>query len=280
MSESATGADVIAGSMGHHRAGAARLNASLEVQKVLETDVNVVDWSDALDLIFEWAGQRLSRGVAACNAHSLVTAVGSQEFRQVLNGMHLVTPDGMSVVWLMRLLGRGGQQRVNGPDLMFKICERAALEGLGVFLYGNTDSTLARLQAKLLAVFPTLRIVGAVAPPFRALTQEEDRQVVEQINNSGASIVFVSLGCPKQEAWTFSHLGRVRGVILGVGAAFDFLAGVRPRAPLWLQRCGLEWSYRMIREPLRLGPRYVVTNSLFLIYAVRQLARSRGWGSR
>ena len=147
----------------------------------------------------------------------------------------------------------------------------AAIKGEPVFLLGSTVATLAALVDKLKLAYPALMIAGAVSPPFRSATAAEDAAIVAQINASGAGSVWVSLGCPKQEKWMLSHRGRVHAVMLGVGAAFDFIAGAKPRAPAWMQNAGLEWLHRLANEPGRLWRRYLVTNSRFVIGAARQL---------
>jgi N-acetylglucosaminyldiphosphoundecaprenol N-acetyl-beta-D-mannosaminyltransferase len=244
-------------------------------QTVLTTPIDVIDWERTLDLVMAWGARREPRAVAMCNAHSLVTAQRDPEFGRVLAEMDLATADGMSVAWVMRKLGRHGQQRVNGPDLMWRCCERAEREGQSIYLCGNTPETLERLVNRLREQFPALRIAGSCSPPFRALTDHEDRQIVADINGSGANLVFVSLGCPKQERWIRDHSRRVAAVMIGVGAAFEFHSGVRPRAPQWMQQAGLEWFYRMMREPRRLTGRYFSTNLAFILASTRQLRRDR-----
>ena len=187
----------------------------------------------------------------------------------------MATPDGAPIAWMLRRLGFKGQARINGPDLMWRYCKQAAQSAEPIYLYGGTLQTLDLLQRRLLEHFPTLKIVGAYSPPFRPLSEDEDATVVEAINDSGAKIVWVSLGCPKQEIWMAAHRGRVNAVMVGVGAAFDYHAGTIRRAPVWMQNYGLEWLYRLMSEPRRLWRRYFVTNSLFLIGAVRQLIGSR-----
>jgi N-acetylglucosaminyldiphosphoundecaprenol N-acetyl-beta-D-mannosaminyltransferase len=247
-------------------------------QTVLSTPIDVIDWERTLDLLMAWGARRESRAVAMCNAHSVVTARRDPEFGRVLADMDLATADGMSVAWLMRRLGRDGQQRVNGPDLMWRCCERAEQEGQSIYLFGNTPETLQRLVQCLGERFPALRIAGTHAPPFRALTEDEDRRVVADINGSGANLVFVSLGCPKQEHWIHEHSRRIAAVMIGVGAAFEFHSGIRPRAPQWMQDTGLEWFYRMICEPRRLTGRYFSTNLSFILGAAEQLRLDRRKG--
>lgn len=209
--------------------------------------------------------------VCICNVHSVVRAWQETEFGRVVNEADMATPDGAPVAWMLRRLGHAGQQRINGPDLMWRYCEQAQLRGEPIFFYGGTEETLARMRVMLLAAFPGLKIVGAISPPFRALTPDEDATIVDQINASGAGVVFVSLGCPKQELWMAAHRGRVHAVMIGVGAAFDFHAGTTRRAPRWMQNSGLEWLHRLLSEPRRLGKRYFVTNSLFIFAAAKQL---------
>jgi len=242
---------------------------------VLGVPIDVISWSDALKNISQWSLNSESRVVCICNVHSVVTASRDAAFSRVVNEADMATPDGAPVAWMLRRLGHVGQQRINGPDLMWRYCERAAQSNEGIFLYGGTLKTLDLLQRKLHENFPTLRIVGAYSPPFRSLSEDEDAAVVKAINESGAGVVWVSLGCPKQELWMAAHRGRINAVMVGVGAAFDYHAGTIQRAPLWMQHCGLEWLYRLISEPRRLWQRYLVTNSLFLIGAVRQLIGSR-----
>lgn len=244
-------------------------------QRVLETQIDVVDWTHAVETIMAWGARRESRAVAMCNAHSLVTAQRDLDFRRVLEEMDMATADGMSVAWLMRRLGRRNQLRINGPDLMWRCCQRAEREGQSVFLFGNTTSALDLLQQRLSAQFPALRFAGSLSPPFRPLTEEEERATIAEINASGANLVFVSLGCPKQERWINANSRRVAAVMIGVGAAFEFHSGLRRRAPTWMQGAGLEWLFRLLCEPRRLSSRYFSTNSSFILGAVSQLLRDR-----
>jgi N-acetylglucosaminyldiphosphoundecaprenol N-acetyl-beta-D-mannosaminyltransferase len=172
---------------------------------------------------------------------------------------------------MLRRLGFPDQQRINGPDLMWKYCEVAAGRDESIFLYGGMPETLEILQSCLKQVFPNLTVAGAYSPPFRALTAEEDDAIVQKINASGAGTVWVSLGCPKQEIWMMQHRGRVNAVMIGVGAAFDYHAGTIIRAPFWMQQSGLEWLHRLWSEPGRLWKRYLVTNTLYIVKATWQL---------
>ena len=238
---------------------------------VLSAPIDVLTWEHALARISSWAAQRESRYVCICNAHSVVTAGQDAAFGRVVQEADMATPDGAPVAWMLRKLGYAHQQRINGPDLMWKYCEQAAQRGESIYLYGGMPETLEILQRRLADVFPGLRVAGAYAPPFRVATNEEDAADVARINASGATTVWVSLGCPKQEKWMAAHRGRVKAVMIGVGAAFDYHAGTIKRAPGWMQNAGLEWLHRLCSEPRRLWRRYLVTNTLFVIGALKQL---------
>lgn len=243
---------------------------------VFGTPIDALAWEDATARISGWAAGHESRYVCICNAHSVVTASREADFGRVVREADMATPDGAPVAWMLRKLGFAGQDRINGPDLMLRYCEAAALRGEAIYLFGGAPETLETLQAVLQSRFPALRIAGAHSPPFRALTDEEDAAIVSDINASGAGTVWVSLGCPKQEKWMAAHRGRINAVMIGVGAAFDYHAGTIQRAPLWMQRNGLEWLHRLASEPGRLWKRYLVTNTLFVLGAIRQLVFSRG----
>ncbi|MGH6907893.1 MAG: WecB/TagA/CpsF family glycosyltransferase [Aestuariivirga sp.] len=238
---------------------------------VLGVFVDALAWEETLTRISSWAATRESRYTCICNVHSVVTATQDDDFLRVVNGADMATPDGMPVVWMLRHLGFDEQQRINGPDLMWKYCALAESRGEAVYFYGSTDETLAKLCVTLTAAFPALKVAGLCSPPFRALTEAEDGETVDTINRSGAGVVFVGLGCPKQEKWMAAHRGRIRAVMIGVGAAFNYHAGTVKRAPLWMQRIGLEWLHRLCSEPNRLWKRYLVTNALFIFGVTRQL---------
>ncbi|MGY0194255.1 WecB/TagA/CpsF family glycosyltransferase [Leptothrix sp. BB-4] len=240
---------------------------------VLDLPMHVLTPDEAVRRIAGWSAMRSSRVVAVCNAHSLVTARQDPRHAQALQAADLRTPDGAPVAWVMRRLGAHGQVRVSGPELMLDCCAHAAAIGEPVFLLGGTPATLARLQTRLLERWPALRIAGAVSPPFRPMTDDEDAALVGQINASGAGTVWVGLGCPKQERWMADHRGRVHAVMVGVGAAFDFHAGSVARAPLWMREHGLEWLHRLASDPRRLWRRYLSTNSRFVLHTARQLLR-------
>lgn len=244
---------------------------SVPYRQVLGMRVDATSYADAIMRVLDWARARESRYVCVANVHMAMEAYDNPEFRRIVNAADLVTPDGMPLVWVLRRLGIRDQKRVYGPELTLRLCQAAAREGLSVGFLGGTSETLERLVANLKTRVPGLKVRYAYSPPFRPLTPEEDRRVVEAINATGVRILFVGLGCPKQERWMASHKGRVQAVMLGVGAAFDLHAGRVPQAPSWMQEAGLEWLFRLLVEPRRLWRRYVKHNPRFLILVMMQL---------
>lgn len=248
-------------------------------QSVLGAPISILSWEEAITQILTWGAARESHYVCICNVHSVVTTTLDPDFRMVINTADMSTPDGAPVAWALRRLGFRSQERINGPDLMWRYLGKAEQLGQVVFFYGSTEGTLSRLLNNALAQFPRLRIGGWHSPPFHDPTVQEDDLVVDAINRSGANVVFIGLGCPKQEKWMAAHCGRINAVMIGVGAAFDYHSGAVKRAPLWWQQHGLEWLYRLCTEPRRLLKRYLVTNTLFIIGISRQLLSRRN-GSR
>ncbi len=238
---------------------------------VLGAPIDVLGWDDALARVAVWANQRESRVVCFCNAHAVVTYGRNAEFAQAIDSADLAAPDGAPVAWMLRLLGHAEQPRISGPDLMLACLAQAEINEHSVFLLGSSKPTLITLRKRLRARYPKLNMVGALSPPFRPLMPEEDARIVQHIQRSGAQIVFVALGCPKQEQWMAAHRGQIASVMLGVGAAFDFHAGAMRRAPRWMRRLGLEWLHRLAREPKRLTWRYLDTNTVFVLRALAQL---------
>lgn len=245
----------------------------LPQQVILGSRVDATNYQDACDRIQTWAEARDSCYIVAANVHVVMTAYWQRQYQQILNQAALVTPDGMPLVWALRLLGIKGQTRVYGPDLMLAWCDRAAQLKMPIYLYGGTESMLQKLQHNLTQQFPGLAIAGSYAPPFRPLTVDEELSDVQRINNSGATVVFVGLGCPKQEEWMARQQGKVTAVMIGVGAAFSFHSGEVAQAPRWMMKIGLEWLYRFAQEPRRLWQRYCINNPAFVILFGWQLLR-------
>lgn len=238
---------------------------------ILGCFINAGSWRHVINRIHRWSAARESRYVCICNVHSLVTSRQDAVFRNTLLNADMATPDGMPIAWMLRQLGFPTQQRINGPDLMWNYCRLAERIHESIFLYGSTQKTLDDLQRRLRISFPKLVIAGTFSPPYRRLNDKEDNEITTLINSSGARVVFVSLGCPKQELWMAAHRGKINAVMIGVGAAFDYHAGTIKRAPLWMQHYGLEWLHRLYSEPRRLWKRYLVTNSIFIFAAAWQL---------
>jgi N-acetylglucosaminyldiphosphoundecaprenol N-acetyl-beta-D-mannosaminyltransferase len=215
---------------------------------------------------------RQSGAVCVANVDMLTRAVRDPALRQVMRNARLVVTDGMPLVWVLRsLMGMPWAQRVYGPQLMHDVCLLAAQRGLKVFLYGGSAQELSALQQRLSADMPELQIVGAVSPPMLPDRPPRDPDIESRIRDSGAHVVFVGLGCPKQEFWMAQHAAHLPAVCLGVGLAFAQLAGLKARAPAWMQQSGLEWLFRLAQEPRRLWRRYLVGNSLFIWYLLRQM---------
>jgi N-acetylglucosaminyldiphosphoundecaprenol N-acetyl-beta-D-mannosaminyltransferase len=241
-------------------------------QLILGTRVDCTSYPDACDRIQSWALARRSCYIVAANVHVVMTAYWQRSYQRLLNQAALVTPDGMPLALGLRWLGQPGQPRVYGPDLMLAWCARARQLELPIYLYGGSRETLEKLQVELAQRFVGLQIAGIHAPPFRALTAEEDREDADRINRSGAAVVFVGLGCPKQEQWMHRQQGSVQAVMIGVGAAFRFHAGEVSQAPGWMMRWSLEWLYRLMTEPRRLWKRYLLNNPAFvLMFALQYL---------
>ena len=240
---------------------------------LLGTRIDAISWELAAGRIVRWAQSGASRMVCLCNVHSVVSARHDPALAEALALSDMNSPDGAPLAWLMRRRGWPEQQRLSGPDLMWRLLAEAERLQLPVFLLGGTTDTLERLQAAAKAAFPQLPLAGSLSPPFRALGEDDNERIATTVHGSGARIVLVGLGCPKQEKWMASQRGRLRAVMLGVGAAFDFHAGVVTRAPLAWQRLGLEWLYRLAQDPLRLASRYLLTNTLFLLSLPRELWR-------
>jgi N-acetylglucosaminyldiphosphoundecaprenol N-acetyl-beta-D-mannosaminyltransferase len=230
-----------------------------------------MDWIDATVR----SGGRGYICVAA--THTVVATQDDPELAAAVRGASLVVPDGQPVVWAMNALGAGLTDRVYGPDLMAASCERGARTGTRMFLYGGRDhDTLVKLGLNLRRRFPGLQIVGGCSPPFHALTDEETDAIVAEINAARPDVVWVGIGVPKQEKWMHAVRDRLDApVLVGVGAAFDFHAGLVPQAPAWMQSAGLEWLFRLMQEPGRLWRRYLTYNPRFVAGFTRQYLRSR-----
>lgn len=240
---------------------------------ILGVKVSVLTVDSALTAVMEWVKQRRRAYVCVAPVSTLVDCQRDEVYRRIVNGADMVTPDGMPVVWLAKAKGCPHIERTYGPDLMRAVCAR---EGLRHYFYGGTAETLGRLEQRLKKELPGINIVGMHSPPFRPRAEREGEELIRSINAARPDILWVGLGSPKQDFWMALHRPLLDvPVMAGVGAAFDFLAGVKPQAPRWMQRAGLEWLFRLASEPRRLWKRYLVGNTLFIFYVIRDLFKSR-----
>jgi len=239
---------------------------------LLRVGISATTYADTTDKIIAAARKKQGGVVTALPVHGVVTASEDPDLRAKINTFEIVAPDGQPIRWALNLLyGTHLSDRVYGPELMLWLCRRAAAEGIGIYLYGSHNHVVKKLAANLTKWFPTLQIDGCESPPFRLLSQDEDRETVERINASGAELIFLGLGCPRQDVFAFEHRKTIKGVQVCVGAAFDFHSGNKPMAPSWMQRNSLEWLFRLVQEPRRLWRRYFFTNTFFLIRFIKQI---------
>jgi N-acetylglucosaminyldiphosphoundecaprenol N-acetyl-beta-D-mannosaminyltransferase len=239
--------------------------------KIVGISITAFQFSDQISTMLAWAKQRSSRAVCVANVHMLMESRSNTQLQAALEKADMVTPDGMPLVWVMKALGTAAQDRVAGMDIFLAVCQQCVAEDISIYLLGSTQDVLNKMQSALRRDFPRLKIAGIESPPFRPLTQSEDSELVERINNSGAGFTFVSLGCPKQECWLFEHQGKVESVMVGLGGVFPVYAGIQKRAPKWVRNSGLEWLYRLIQEPRRLFNRYFTTIPPFVVFALLQV---------
>ncbi len=244
---------------------------------ILQTPLALTDYGRMIEWMDAIVEQRWQGYVCVCNVHTVMASIEDHELRAALLGSSLNVPDGQPLVWAINALGHSLAGRVYGPELMSRACAHAAKTGHRYYLYGGRNQgALVQLALNLRQRFPGVRIVGGYAPPHRPLTEEEQDAVVEEINRSRADVVWVGIGVPKQEKWMAQMRERLDAPLLvGVGAAFDFHAGLVPQAPNWLQESGLEWAYRLAHEPRRLWRRYLRYNPRFITAFARQLVVHR-----
>lgn len=229
---------------------------------------------DATDQVVELVRRGEGGYVSTCNVHVVVTACHDQAYHDTLTAASLRLADGWPVAWVQRRQGAKSAQRVPGPDLMEHLLEQGSEDGFSHFLLGSTSSVLQRLESQIAVQYPDVRIAGTESPPFGEVPSHPDSQLVDRIRGTAPSVVWVGLGAPKQDFWMRLYAEALApSVLIGVGAAFDFLAGARPRAPLWMRQCGLEWAHRLASEPRRLTPRYVRTNTEFILRGAADMAK-------
>lgn len=233
--------------------------------------ITALTFEEQILLMIDWASRRLSKVTFVANVHMLMEAYWNQRFQNFLNKADLVTPDGMPLVWMMRCLGFTQQDRVAGMEIFLALCQQASERDISICLVGSTPEILSSVCTQLSKDFPSLKVNDPEPLPFRPLTEMEDKLLVERINSNGAGIVFVALGCPKQENWMSEHKNRINAVMVGVGGVFAVYAGLQKWAPKWCRDFGLEWLYRLVQEPKRLWKRYVTTIPPFIWLSLKQL---------
>lgn len=238
---------------------------------VIGSPVTAAPFDVLIDVILGWARQHKSKFVCVANTHMLVEAYQKPDFSEVLKSADMVTPDGMPLVWMLNWMGVQTQNRVAGLDLMKVLCQQASEQKVSIFFLGSQSLILQKMRHRFAQDFPELLIAGMEPLPFRPLTPTEDQALIQRVNESGAGLVMIALGCPKQEHWMGTHKNRIKAVMIGLGGAFPVYAGLHRRAPAWMRTMGLEWCYRLIQEPRRLWKRYVTTIPVFIYLALNQI---------
>ena len=241
------------------------IDSSFKTYKLFGPRYCALSCSEAAGVIVEKAAERQSFGVAALAVHGLVESINQPALGKKMKKIEMIVPDGQPIVWALNSFYKLNIKfKVPGPSLTLDVLRLAEKKNLNIFLFGSTADTLAKFKKYIEDEHPNLNVVGVHEDRFRDATEEEDREDIEKINNSGAHIVLVGRGCPRQEHWVADHVGKINASMLAVGAAFDYHAGKLNRAPFWIQKAGLEWLFRLVQEPQRLWRRYLYTNSQYM----------------
>jgi N-acetylglucosaminyldiphosphoundecaprenol N-acetyl-beta-D-mannosaminyltransferase len=244
---------------------------SMPTKDLIGVPVYFSSFDEQVSQIVTWARNYQSKMVCVANVHMLIEAWQNSHFADLLRNADLVTPDGMPLVWMMKLMGVKQAERVAGMDIFHTACEQASTAQISVFLLGSSPEVLEKICQRLKNEFPKLNIAGMYSPPFAPLSLNPDTSIIKTINDSGAGIVFVALGCPKQELWMAQYREKIQAVMIGVGAVFPIYAGVLKQAPKFMQNAGLEWLFRLTQEPSRLWHRYTTTIPIFIWLALKQI---------
>jgi len=243
---------------------------SIEKFDVLGVKIAILNLRKVCPLLEDLIQNNRKVYICVAPVATIVDCQSNKEYKEVINQAYCITPDGMPLVWLGRIKGHKDIERTYGPDLMLSLCDFGQQKDYKHYLYGGLPATCQRLEDKLKQQFPKIQIAGQYSPPFRELTIEEDERVVEQINQANPDILWVGLGSPKQDFWMAQHRQRLNvPVMIGVGAAFDFLSGIKKQAPRWVRQIGMEWFFRLCCEPRRLAKRYIIGNSKFIYFLTR-----------
>jgi N-acetylglucosaminyldiphosphoundecaprenol N-acetyl-beta-D-mannosaminyltransferase len=244
-------------------------------RRIISLDISIIGYRECIEVITNLAQRRASSYVCVANVHMCIEAYGDVDFQDCVNSADLVVADGVPVAKGVNLLYGVEQSRIAGMDLLPDLMAEAQNKALSVFFYGSTQDVIDSTWAFCNSHYPQLIVAGSISPPFRKLSAEESADVIAKINSSGCNIVFVALGCPKQEVWMSQMKGKINATMVGIGGALPVLIGDQKRAPLWMQKFALEWFYRLMQEPKRLFKRYFVTNSKFIWLFGRQFIREK-----
>jgi len=242
--------------------------------QIITLHVDHISFKEGLDKVMDLAIQRKPSYVCFGSVHMTIEAQKSRSFFEKVNGADFLFTDGKPIAVACKLLHHKKQERICGPDFTPALLQKANDKNISVFIYGSTEEVIAAAKAKIAKDYPGVRFAGAISPPFRKSTDDEIKADIEKINESGAHLVFVALGCPKQEEWAANNYSKINAVVLAVGAAIPFLAGLEKRAPMWMQHMSLEWLYRLKQDPKRLFKRYLYTNSYFMLLLGRAWIKS------
>lgn len=237
---------------------------------IMSLDVSHISLDESVDRVIHLAGQKKASYICFANAHMTVEAYKDKSFRNKVNNADLVLADGRPISLASRLLHRKTQERITGMEFIETMLEKPGLKNLSVFIYGSTNDVIRAMAEKIKLNYPDICLAGAISPPFRELTGKELDDDIEKINQSGANLVLVALGCPKQEKWMAENYQKIHAVLLGIGGALPVVAGIQKRAPKWMQNMALEWFYRLLQQPKRLFTRYLHSNSWFLYLFTRE----------
>jgi N-acetylglucosaminyldiphosphoundecaprenol N-acetyl-beta-D-mannosaminyltransferase len=244
-------------------------------KSIIDFSLTTGKYQAFIDEITALARQRVSAAVYFANVHMYIEAYQNESFGQLINKADIVTPDGKPLAWMLKLLYGIKQDRVAAMDFVPDMMERMQLENLPVYFYGGTQNMLDKTEAFVKKAYPNLQVAGLYSPPFRPLTAAEEDEIAARINAAAPALVFVFLGCPKQEKWMAAMKGKVNAVMTGVGGALPVTIGMQKRAPVWMRNFGLEWLYRFFQEPKRLFKRYATTNSLFMWVMLKEFLKVR-----
>jgi N-acetylglucosaminyldiphosphoundecaprenol N-acetyl-beta-D-mannosaminyltransferase len=255
------------------------MNNTLRLQsisyKILKMMVDVISINEAAKKVISIMEMNSGAYICVSNVHMCMEAFDNPSFCKIVNEADLVVPDGKPLVWAQKLLGAKNASQVRGSDLLLNVCTESERNGTPIGLYGGTKNSLQDFTAFLNKKYPKLNIPFAESPPFRELCHKEDENYIRQINDSGIKVLFVGIGCPKQEKWMATHKDRLNCVMIGVGAAFDFFSGQKKHAPRWMQKAGMEWLFRFASDPKRLWKRYLKHNPRFVFYFFKQLLKNK-----